>query len=142
MDTPTPAPYNVITVVFEPGELRGYWEKGSGWDHSVLIKSNLTIHLGITPWGILLKMVRSLSDQESRSDSFGSFSLFHVDSYAVRPASRTGHNRLVHSCVSWSWARESRNPTAHPFRVPFRVWVSPAQFRTSFAGLNISTSID
>ena len=28
LESPTPAPYNVITVVFEPGELRGYWEKG------------------------------------------------------------------------------------------------------------------
>ena len=28
LESDTPAPQNVITVVFEPGELRGYWEKG------------------------------------------------------------------------------------------------------------------
>ena len=27
-ESDTPALQNVITVVFEPGELRGYWEKG------------------------------------------------------------------------------------------------------------------
>ncbi len=29
LESPAPAPHNVITVVFEPGELRGHWEKGS-----------------------------------------------------------------------------------------------------------------
>jgi hypothetical protein len=28
-ESDTPAPQNVITVVFEPGESRGYWEKAS-----------------------------------------------------------------------------------------------------------------
>jgi|SwirhisoilCB2_FD_contig_41_12312771_length_241_multi_6_in_0_out_0_1 hypothetical protein len=27
LESDTPAPQNVITVVFEPGELRGHWEK-------------------------------------------------------------------------------------------------------------------
>lgn len=30
LESDTPAPQNVITVVFEPGELRGHWEKTSG----------------------------------------------------------------------------------------------------------------
>jgi hypothetical protein len=29
LESPAPAPHNVISVIFEPGEWRGYWEKGS-----------------------------------------------------------------------------------------------------------------
>jgi hypothetical protein len=29
LELPTPVSHNVISVVFEPGELRGYWEKAS-----------------------------------------------------------------------------------------------------------------
>ena len=28
LESDTPAPHNVISVVFEPGKLRGFWEKG------------------------------------------------------------------------------------------------------------------